>query len=61
MFLPHFCNTSPYPQFNPLETDSDGLSQQIRQWQLGVLAAPIVSYVLGQERTQSQTIIQLAH
>jgi hypothetical protein len=39
----------------------DGLSQQIRERQLRVLAAPVVPNVFDDERTQSQTFIQLAH
>jgi hypothetical protein len=39
----------------------DGLSQQIVEWQLRVLSPPIVHDVLGDERTQSQTFIQLPH
>ena len=38
-----------------------GLSQQIRERQLRVLAAPVVPDVLGDEPAQSQTLIQLAH
>jgi len=37
----------------------DGLSQPIGQRQLSVLAAPVVPDVLGDERTQSQTLLQL--
>jgi hypothetical protein len=37
------------------------LSQQIGEWQLSVLAAPVVHDVFRDERTQSQTLIQLAH
>src|ERR1022692_962651 len=39
----------------------DGLSQQIGERQLSVLAAPVVHDVFGDERTQSQTLIQFAH
>ena len=39
----------------------DGLSQQIRERQLSVLAAPVVHHVLGNECTQFQTFIQFAH
>jgi len=39
----------------------DGLSQQIRERQLRVLSPPTVPYVFGDERTQSQPLIQLAH
>src|ERR1022692_929397 len=39
----------------------DGLSQQIRERQLSVLAAPVVHDVFGDERTQSQTFVQFAH
>jgi hypothetical protein len=39
----------------------DGLSQQIGERQLRVLAAPVVHDVFDEERTQSQTFIQLAH
>jgi hypothetical protein len=39
----------------------NGLSQQIRERQLSVLAAPVVHDVFGDERTQSQTFIQFAH
>ena len=35
-------------------------SQRIREWQLSVLAAPVVHDVFGDERTQSQTFIKLA-
>jgi hypothetical protein len=37
------------------------MSQQIRERQLRVLSPPTVHYVFGDERTQSQTLIQLAH
>src|ERR1017187_2801038 len=37
----------------------DGLSQQIRERQLRVFAAPVVHDILRNERTQSQTFIQL--
>jgi hypothetical protein len=39
----------------------DGLSQRVREWQLRVLSLPSVQDVFGDERTQSQTFIQLAH
>src|ERR1039458_1424581 len=39
----------------------DGLPQQIGGWQLSVLAAPVLHDVAGNERTQSQTLIQLAY
>src|ERR1019366_10383677 len=37
----------------------DGLSQQVRERQLSVLAATVAHDVFGDERTQSQTFIQL--
>jgi hypothetical protein len=40
---------------------SSGTSQQVRERQLSVLAAPGIHDVFDDERTQSQTFIQLAH
>src|ERR1039457_5099542 len=39
----------------------DGLSQQVHERQLHVLSPPSVQDVFDDERTQSQTFIQLAH
>src|ERR1035437_7083407 len=43
----------------PAKATVDGLSQQIRERQLRVFAAPVVHDILRNERTQSQTFIQL--
>jgi hypothetical protein len=37
------------------------LSQQIRERQLSILPPPVFHDVFGDERTRSQTLIQLAH
>jgi hypothetical protein len=47
--------------FVSCQATADGLSQQIGERQLRVLAAPVIHDVCGNERTQSQTFIQLAH
>src|ERR1700730_12273181 len=39
----------------------DGLSQQIGEWYLDVLAPPVAGEVLGEERTQHRAFIQPTH
>ena len=39
----------------------DGLAQQVRQRKLRVLPVPRVGQVLGDEITEAQTFVQLAH
>jgi hypothetical protein len=42
-------------------TAVQGLTEQIGQWKLGVLAAALIAEVLGDEISQAQAFIQLAH
>jgi hypothetical protein len=39
----------------------DGLAEQIGQWELGVLPAPRIAQVFGDEFAEAQTFVQLAH